>query len=168
MAEKKEKKEAPNAENESKGRSKFKLIIIFMMVIVLGAGGFLGWSFFMKKDNNSKEAEAEPKIEKELVRIPFPMKSFIVNLMDSSGSGRRYLKVTMELETSSEEYKTMLEKHLSQLRDTIIMILSSMSFSDINTMEGKLELKKMLMMKINQVMGENIVTNIYFTEFVVQ
>ena len=168
MAEDKENKDKNQEDQAPKGGGKFKIIIILFLVLILGAGGFFGWSFFMKKEANSKESEVTVKPKKDEVKISFPLKSFIVNLMDSSGSGRRYLKVTMELETDSEENKSIIEKNISKLRDAIIMILSSRSFKDISSIEGKIELKRSLMMKINEVIGDNLVSNIYFTEFVVQ
>lgn len=166
MAEEKEKKDKRKEDEVQKRGGKFKLIIIFLLVLILSAGGFFGWNFFMKKSGSSKEVEAKVEQKKEEIKITYPLKSFIVNLMDISG--RRYLKVTMELETNSEQGKAEIEKNISRLRDTIIMILSNMSFNDIKTMEGKIELKKLLLIKINQIIGQNLVSNIYFTEFVVQ
>jgi flagellar FliL protein len=88
--------------------------------------------------------------------------------MDKAGAGRRYLKVALELEIGSEEDKQVLDKTIPQLRDTILLLLSSQTFGEINTMEGKLELKQALLTRINQALGEKIVHRLYFTEFVVQ
>ena len=102
------------------------------------------------------------------MRIVHPLDAFIVNLTDKAGLGKRYLKATIILEVGSEEDKKMLERHKPQLRDTILLLLSSQSINEVNTMEGKIELKQILVSKINQVLGEGIVHRLYFTEFVVQ
>ncbi len=61
-----------------------------------------------------------------------------------------------------------VETYKTQLKDTILMLLSSRSFEEISTVEGKLDLKQNLLARINQALGENVVSRIYFTEFVVQ
>ena len=100
--------------------------------------------------------------------IAYPLDSFIVNLMDKAKVGKRYLKVRIVLEVGNEEGQKTVDNHIPQLKDTILLLLSSQSFSDINTMEGKIELKQLLVSKMNQLLGEGIVHRLYFTEFVVQ
>jgi flagellar FliL protein len=164
MAEGKEPKE-----EEQPKRSSLKLVIIGVLVIVLGFGGFLGWNMFMKKPKpGAQVSETNPqKIEKEET-VAYPLDSFIVNLMDKSGSSKRYLKVGMILEIGNQEQVMILNKYKPQMRDTILILLSSKSFIEINTMEGKLELKQALLSRLNQILGSVIVRRIYFQEFVVQ
>ena len=113
-------------------------------------------------------AEATTASEEEMEKRTIPLESFIVNLMDKAGLGKRYLKVRIMLEVSSEEGGIKIQKHNPQLRDSILLLLSSQSFKEINSIEGKLELKQALLSKINQILGDGIVHGIYFTEFVVQ
>ena len=146
-----------------------KIIIVVVIIAFLGAGGYVGWSLFVKGNQKGTQiSESRPETKKKKVGIICPLDSFIVNLMDNRGLGKRYLKISMELEVFKEEDKKKIERHTPQLRDTILLLLSSMSFNEINTMEGKLVLKKALLTNINQVLGEPIVQNIYFSEFVVQ
>ena len=144
-------------------KSKFKLIIIAVLVLLLGVGGFFGWNIYKKR--GKKKAETE---KGEDISIIYPLKSFVVNLMDKKGVGKRYLKITIELEVEKEEDKLMVEKHIPQLRDTILLLLSSQTLKEINSMEGKLELKQTLLSRMNQIFDTRIVRRIYFTEFVVQ
>jgi flagellar FliL protein len=88
--------------------------------------------------------------------------------MDKQGVGKRYLKITMELEVNKEEDKLLIENHNAQIRDTILLLLSSQSLKEINTMEGKLELKQNLLSRMGQILGDGVIHRIYFTEFVVQ
>jgi len=164
-------------------RSSLKLIIIGVLVIILGAGGYLGWDLFIKgnkvkeqiseetrpqKNKKEKEDPQKNKKEKEEAAVTYPLDTFIVNLMDKSGSGKRYLKVAIILEIGKQEQTMILDKHKPRLRDTILILLSSKSFIEINTMQGKLELKEALLSRINQILGGVIVRRIYFKEFVVQ
>jgi flagellar FliL protein len=158
-----------SGEKMQPGKPFLKFIVLGVAIMVIGAGGFAGWSLFVK--GNKKETrtpESPPQIKNKEVRVALPLESFIVNLMDKSGLGKRYLKVTMVLEVGGEEQRIMVERHEPQLRDTILLLLSSQLFDEISTVEGKLELKQALFSRINQVLGGGAVHRIYFTEFVVQ
>ena len=162
MAEEKEKVKDTEKEQTPK-KSKLKLIIIGVVVLLIGAGGFVGYNEYKK----GKAAKAEAS-NTEKVSIICPLKSFVVNLLDIKGDGKRYLKVTIQLEVGKEEDKLLIENHNSQLRDTILILLSSQTLKEINTMEGKLELKQALLSRLKQILGDGVVRRIYFTEFVVQ
>lgn len=164
MAEEKKevKDEVKDSEESIKPKkSRLKLVVLTGIVLILGIGGYFAWSMFIKP--TKKET-----VKKEEMNIIFPLKSFIVNLMDKKGLGKRYLKVTMEIEVNDEEHRKMAERYKPQLRDTILLLLSSQILQDINTMEGKLELKQLLLSRMNRVTGEGIIQRVYFTEFVVQ
>jgi flagellar FliL protein len=159
-----EKEEVKDAEEEkAPKKSKLKLIIIAVVVLLIGAGGIYGYS----KYNKGKEEKAETK-KTEKVSIICPLNSFVVNLLDTQGVAKRYLKITMQLEIGKEEDRLLIENHNAQIRDTVLLLLSSQSLKEINTMEGKLELKQTLLSRMNQILGDGVVSSIYFTEFVVQ
>jgi flagellar protein FliL len=162
MAEEKENTK-DDQENKSSKKSYLKLIIIASIVLVLGAGGFFGYSKFKK---SSEATAAIPK--KQKVSIICPLKSFVVNLLDKRGVGKRYLKVTIEVEVGGEDGKQLIDSHNPQLRDSILLLLSSQTLEEINTMDGKLALKQELLSRMKQVLGNGVVRRIYFTEFVVQ
>lgn len=163
-----EQEELQNGPEEKKEKKSIaKPIILAGIVLFLGAGGFLGWNLFLKGDKI--EAGTAPEVKKEkTVSIIFPLKSFIVNLRAKSGVGKRYLKVTMEIEIGNQKAKETINNHAAQLRDTILMLLSSQSINEINTMEGKMELKHGLLTRMNRILGQSTIRKIYFTEFVVQ
>jgi flagellar FliL protein len=162
-------KEEDAKEEVQPKKSFFRFIILGVMVMALGAGGYLGWDLFVKgKKQEIKVPESRPQSKKVEARIIYPLESFIVNLMDKAGVGKRYLKVKIILEIGDEGDRKTVEMNKPQLTDTILLLLSSQSFKEINTMEGKLELKQALLSRINQALGEGIVHRIYFTEFVVQ
>ena len=156
-----DKDEVKENQEEKPKKSKLKLIIIGVIVLLLGAGGFFGYSKYKKA--NEKETEKE-----EQVSIIIPLKSFVVNLFDKKGIGKRYLKIRMEIEVGKEEDKLKIDNNIPQLRDTVLILLSSQTLKDINTMEGKLELKHAILLRMNQILGKKTVRRIFFTEFVVQ
>lgn len=159
-----EKEEVKDAEKkQAPKKSKLKLIIIGVVVLLIGAGGFYGYSKYKKGKNEKTEDNKTQKVS-----IICPINSFVVNLLDKQNVGKRYLKVTIQLEVGKEEDKLLIENHNPQLRDTILLLLSSQTLKEINTMEGKLELKQALLSRMKQILGDGVVRSIYFTEFVVQ
>lgn len=172
MAEETKKGEEAKNQNPPK-KSIIRWVILGCAVVVIGIGGYFGWTLFAKKgvnanDDKTKISEAAAKNKSEEVRIVFPLESFIVNLKDNTGSGKRYLKATIELEVAGEAEKKKLEGSKAQMKDTILTLLSSRTFEEIVTVEGKLDLKQAVLFQINQMLGGNIVQRIYFTEFIVQ
>ena len=172
MADNQQEKESSKEATAQKSSSLKWVIIAIVLMVVLGAGGFLGWNLLANKDSSAAEDNqqiAESRVKKKgEAKILCPLESFIVNLMDKSGLGKRYLKVTMELEVGDEEGKSIIDTHKTQLKDTILLLLSGLSFEEINSIEGKLSLKQALLSRTNQILGGNIISRIYFTEFVVQ
>jgi flagellar protein FliL len=159
-----EKDEIKEAEKEhSPKKAKLKIIIIAISVLLIGAAGIFGYS----KVKNEKEGKTEVKQAEKAVTI-YPLKAFVVNLLDKKGVGKRYLKVTMELELGNELDKLVIDNHNAQLRDTVLLLLANQTITEINTMEGKLELKQAILTRMKQILGNGVVNRIYFTEFVVQ
>ncbi len=176
MAEEKENEEKENkdaGEEAAPKKSILKWIILGSLLIALGVGGFLGWRTFIDTDDRKETAEeslneASEVKEKESLKIIFPLEPVIANLADKASLGKRYLKITIALEVDNEMAKEKASRYQPQVKDTILMLLTSKSFDEIRTMEGKLDLKQTLLTRINQAVGEGIVRRIYFTEFVVQ
>jgi flagellar protein FliL len=156
-----EREEAKEGDEEKPKNSKLKLIIIGGLLLLLGVGGFLGYNKYKTSNENKTDKE-------EQMSIIIPLKSFVVNLFDKKGIGKRYLKITMELEVGKEEDRMKVESNIPRLRDTVLILLSSQTLKEINTIEGKLELKNAIVLRMNQILGNKIVRRIYFTEFVVQ
>ena len=156
-----EKEEVKDGEEEKPKKSKLKLIILGVLVLLLSIGGYFGYSKYKKSNENQAEKDKQ-------MSIIVPLKSFVVNLFDKRGIGKRYLKISMELEVDKEEDRTKVENNIPRLRDTVLILLSSQTLKEINTMEGKLELKNAIVLRMNQILGNKTVQRIYFTEFVVQ
>lgn len=162
-----EKTEGEEKAAEAKGGGFKKLIVLLIVVVVLGGGGFYVWKSGLLTGSAKKKAmaatAAQPKLEIGPTRS---MDTFIVNLADPSG--KRYLKVKMDLELSDEKLIPEMDKRLPQLRDAILTTLSSKTFEDIAGQDGKIQLRAEMMAMLNQVLKSGKITNIYFTEFIVQ
>ncbi len=96
----------------------------------------------------------------------YKLDSFIVNLQDNSGT--RYLKVTINLELEEDGSKGEIERLMPKIRDSLIILLSSKSYNEIGTVEGKYRLREEMVERINSILKDDRVLTAYFTEFVIQ
>jgi flagellar protein FliL len=169
-AEEKVEQEGQSAqESEPKKGLPLNLIIIGILAVCLAGGGFFVWkSGLISKFTGKKEATAEKKTETEKTETlsMYELESFIVNL--SGGSGNNYLKIKITLETNKEELKTEMEKRLPQFRDAILSLLSSKTYTEVKTLEGKSQIRAEIMATMNQYLKTGKITNVYFSDFIVQ
>ncbi len=96
----------------------------------------------------------------------YPMDQFLVNLLSESGS--RFLKTTLNLELSEQTLSPEIDKKKPLIRDIIIRTLSSKTYEDVSTSKGKERLKDELVTKINEILRDGYIKNVYFTDFIVQ
>ncbi|ROR01880.1 flagellar basal body-associated FliL family protein [Desulfosoma caldarium] len=166
MASKKKEAEQKNRSTESSPKKKSPLIKILVLVVglgVLGGAGFFAYTKFFAKGDAPEVAHAKPALMKPVVK---DMETFLVNLADPGGE--RYLKVTMQLSLNNEAVSREIDTRIGELRDTILMLLSSKEYDDISSLSGKLALKRTLINNLNRILQQGTVQDIYFTEFLVQ
>jgi len=151
-----------------------KNIIMFAVIGLLFLGGMGAGFYVLWTKISSIEAAAHASTtesaEGEEIDVPLPvfkLPTLIVNLSDKGG--RRYLRLTMDVELESADIKPKVEERLPQVKDAILRVASIRKFDDINSVEGKDLLRDEIISKINELLkSETSVTNLYFTEFVVQ
>ena len=148
------------------------VIVVFMLG--LGGGLFMMWNKLsameiqVKRtagDDEQADKDIAASVE-ELMGPIFPLDTFIVNLADKGG--KRYLRITIDLELDSEELEKEIEKRLPQVRDSILTILPTKRFEDIRSAAGKTMLRDQMLERINSFLARGQLTNIYLKEFVVQ
>lgn len=166
--------EAPKDEGKKKG-GKLKWIILLVLLLgLLGGGGWFGYKYFFAKKADTAEGAAaeggqaagekakEEAGKTEIVTLP----TFVVNLADPLG--RRYLKLTVDVEMADQKAAEELRGAEPKVRDAIILLLSSKTFADLSSVESKIMLKNEIVERLNQVVPGNKVLRVYFTEMVIQ
>ncbi len=96
-----------------------------------------------------------------IVTIP----TVTINLADTDSI--RYLKVGFDIEVSTEDAAKALEDQKARIRDSIIILLSSKTYAELSSTEGKLKVKNEISTRLNQILGVPRVVQIYFNEFVI-
>jgi flagellar FliL protein len=171
---------------EEEGPKKSKVVIILIIVVLLallGGGGYYAYTtFFQGQADEKKEGEGgtgaapvegeDPQLEKKEIAIQLglgvmvPLEPFIVNLANSEGN--RFLKVTVTLELSSSEVHAEVNENVQKITDSILILLSSKSFEDVYSVQGKFKLKDEITTRVNRFLVLGHVKDAYFTEFVIQ
>lgn len=96
----------------------------------------------------------------------YPLDQFLVNLLSETGS--RYLKMEINLELSAETLTPEIDQKKPLLRDIIIRILTSRTYEDVSTAKGKERLKDEIATKLNEILRDGYIKNVFFTDFIVQ
>ena len=96
----------------------------------------------------------------------FPLDPFIINLAGSGGN--RFLKVNVSLKMSAPEVHLELRKNILKLTDSILFLLSSKSFEDIDSFQEKSKLEDEIMVRVNKFLTAGQVNGAYFTEFIIR
>ena len=162
---------------EAKGKKKPMGMIIGIIVglLLLGGGGYYAYiTFFQEKPVEEVPAEGEEgeegaaeKVEEDVnLGVMFPLDPFIVNLAGSEG--KRFLKVTVSLELSTPEVHADLKGNIQKVTDSILVLLSSKSFEDVYSVQGKFKLKDEVTTRVNRFLVVGHVKDAYFTEFIIQ
>lgn len=159
-------------------KSKKKLVII-VAVLVLVIGGGVGAFLASGKSGKTEEAASEEGAHGESaaeggaegeggpVTLPpavLPLETFIVNLQ-VKGS---FLRTTIQLEFAEPELPKTIESDVPKIKDAIIRILSAKSSSELLTTEGKEKMRSEIRDGVNEVLGSEDVTQVFFTEFIIQ
>ena len=171
------------------GISMKMVIMIGAVALMLGLGGAFALFKFMAGGHGGEEAKpaagaakgeshgetdskpvaAETKSGAAKVSGPgvmFDVEPFIVNLADVQEI--RYLKITVKLELETQEASAELTSRMPQIRDTVLVLLTSKDSASIRSTQGKFQLRDEITQRINSLLTKPAVRTVYFIDFVVQ
>jgi flagellar protein FliL len=151
------------AKPSKKGLGKKMIILLGAAVVLMGAGGYFGYTlFFQEHTKTAQEAKKEKKTNEKMVLLP--LDPFILNLSDPG----RHLKVAIQFELKEAKDEALVKERAPKLRDLVIMLISSKTVDAVSSPEGKFQLKDEILLRANQAMEKETFRNIYFTDFVMQ
>jgi len=124
---------ADQAEPPKKKRGKLWLIL-GMLVIFGGSGGGAAWYFMQSPDPNAPKVVEKPK-----PAIFMPLESFTVNLLPDDGQPQ-YIQAGLTLKLDDSEAADLIKERMPQVRDRVLMVLSSKRSADLLPTKGKQKL----------------------------
>jgi len=124
-----------------KSGGKTMMIVAVLAALIVGAGA----AYFLA--GGSSDKEGEEKVEKQSPSVFFPLETFTVNLVPEFGD--QYLQVEMTLKVSGQDIIDEVKKRMPEVRNRVIMILSSKRASELTTVSGKSALAESLNVQLN-------------------
>ena len=174
MAEQKAPEAAPAPVVAASGNKPILFIILAVvnMLVVVGVGAMIYLN--QKKEAGQpkvdhiiageSEAQRKQREEPDFIGKLIPLEQFLVNL--SGARGQKLVKVNMELEVSNDDVQKEIEKSKPKIRDIIIILLSSKSYEQVATAEGKDALREEIRDHVNLFLTKGQIKRVYFTEFI--
>jgi flagellar FliL protein len=150
-----------------KKRSLMKLVIVGVLALVVIGGGT--GAFLMLRGGAPSEDPATGEGTEDAAATFGPiveLPDFTVNLNEESG--RRYLRVKINLELDDDSLKSDVEARLPLIRDSILLLLTDLRLEDINNTEGKEALKENIRTRIDEFLRPGAIRHVLFVEFLVQ
>ncbi len=165
------------AEAEEKPKPKVDMKKILAMIFVVantftvGGGAYMVYAStlgFKSPKLNEDELNKEMVDFRKTLEEPtiyYTMDPFNTNL---EGLPRRFIRVEVSVEMYDKEGFEELVTLGGHARDSIMRILNSKHFDQVETVQGKLHLKNDIIAYLNDALKRGVVKNVYFTKFQVQ
>jgi len=159
-------KEEEKGETEKKKILKIAIIsgLALVIIITIAAISWVLLPRFLKTSTEAKASKTDTNISTSV--STYALDDFIVNLFHPSED--RFLRIKIELGLEGQDTQKEIEKKLPKIRDSLLMLLSSKSVEEISTLQGKLILKNEIINRINSILNTGHVSEVYFTEFIIQ
>lgn len=164
------------AEKKTDGASKIIIILLVLLIVLIGSFAayilfFGGASKFHQSSSNNVNNTAKVDTISSADENTYSLDEAIVNLADTDS--QRYVKAKVSFGYSEKNTKLKSELESEEinkkpiLTDAVNSVLRSKKASDL-TGKGIDDTKREIMEKVNPVLKNGKVSNIYFQELVVQ
>jgi flagellar protein FliL len=161
-------KEKDTEEKQKKSYNKIFLLGIPLLILLIAGVGTAAYFLGGFAAPKSSETELSENISQKIKPLGplLEMEDFVVNIMQKDTT--RFLKVGITLETKNQESSERIKNRMPQITDAVLLLVGNKQFDQIKDLQGKLQLKADLLAQINSLVGKDEVTEIFFTDFVVQ
>ena len=150
-------KKSGSEDGEKKGNSRLRIVVIALAILVVAGGVYI----FLGRGAAPAPAEAEVVLTEPVVKgAVIRLEPIFINLKDE-----RFLKLGMALQTTLADGDAELDG--SMALDAAIEVFSDQDIQQLVGGTGRSELKEQLIELVTESYGPQV-TDIYFTEFVMQ
>lgn len=151
----------------------------FLFFVVLGLAFFVMWGRQFQFDSKIKNKADENAVQKtgpicslEPFVVELAGRYLKVNKVEEGrppyvGTRKRYLSAAIDLELRDEKALEVFETRRDEIRVVVSQIACSKNVKDVEIAKGKTALGNEIATKINSILGEDIVTKVFFAEFII-
>lgn len=159
--------EAAAAVTSTEGKKK-PFLIILVALLAIGAG--VGGTWFYMKNQQGEEAGIEQPAKKLPTKF-IKLETFTVNLQ-SEDDDPRYLQVELVIKANETEVVELIASKTPEVRNQILLLLSSKKSTEISTLEGKQQLSQDILQALKQKIEPEAlqadILDLLFTSFIIQ
>jgi flagellar FliL protein len=149
------------------------ILLVVVLILIAGVGGYFVQGLISGNSESkapSSMMQTQPVESTQsvppAVGVMVPLEPFMVNLARTKGS--RILKVTVTLELNNPAVQPEVEDNRQKIMDSILVLLSSKTFEDVYSIQGKFKLKDEITARVNRFLAMGHVKEVYFSEFLIQ
>lgn len=153
--------------------NKFKLFVI-IAIVVLGVS-IAGSTFFILKQMNQPPKEEASTTETELKLTEISMGDAIMtNIAMGEDKVQHFakIKISLGVDTSNkkayEAFNNALTNQAASMRNELIAVIGEQTFTMLRGNDGKVKLADEIVARLNQLLGTDIIYNVYYEEYFVQ
>lgn len=150
-----------------------QLVFAIVNFVMMGAGGYMVYASTMGWENPSVTEEmAERELasttgEVDLAPLVYTMDKFTVNL---GGEPKRTIRLEVNLHMLGKDgFEEVMEpENRAKARDRVVRLLNEETFSELESIQGKLFLKDKIAGEVNGILHRGVVKDVFFSDFVVE
>lgn len=143
---------------------KNKLLTIMLAIIaVIALIGVIAYVLLTQLNGESEAKEPKELPIEEVLLASVDIPEITTNLADG-----HYAVLQMKIQTDSEDAAEELTQRIYQVNNIAIQELSELTEEDLKGKQGKILFEKAIKAKMNELMQEGEIQQVYITSFVVQ
>ncbi|GAB6037800.1 hypothetical protein JCM15519_23590 [Fundidesulfovibrio butyratiphilus] len=190
--------DAPEQAPKKKKSKLLLIIVLLLVLGLLGGGGYFAYIKFFKaqpaateeaapaegeqKKEEKKEEKKEDKKEekkkdekktekkdgkKDEAKPVTGFQNIITNLADPGG--RRYVRISLDFDFKDEDTaRDFTDNYQAKVKDAVLTLLLSKTAADLSSLEGMITFRKEVVARINQIMGQGRIKDVYVTDRLIQ
>jgi flagellar FliL protein len=165
---------SPTEDGASRPKKRTWLKILLLAVLLLGGAGAAAWYFTLGEQPSAPARPGAKAAAKSTVPAKppafLPLEPFTVNLQHDNDA--LYLQVGLTLKLADAAITEPIKLRMPEIRNRILLLLSSKRASEISTLEGKQALSADIQREVLQSLGGAVppqgVNGVLFTSFLIQ
>ncbi len=147
---------------------KFVVIIISLLIMATMGSAYTTFMFFSRGETSAEAMSEVDEPGPKPFGYTYDAGNFTVNLSDVRGAATRFMRTGVVLAATEAKVISELETRAPQIRDAIISKLRGRSSAEVLSDEGMTVLKRDVIVALDAIVGEGGISDVYFTDLVVQ
>ncbi|MGX2959266.1 flagellar basal body-associated protein FliL [Peribacillus sp. JNUCC 23] len=135
------------------------ILIILVAITLVGVASVAAIAYFKNDHANVEKELSIDEIIKTSVNVP----EITTNLANGD-----FIRMTLTIQTDSKKAKTELEKRDFQVKNLLITELSELKSDMLRSKVGKEQFQESMKAKLNEIMQEGKIVQVYITSSILQ